>query len=382
MDSPRGRIYLMRAFDEGRAEISDSFTEHMFRCLDCRACETACPSGVQFGRMMEDMRAVIVKGRGASRMTRLALNHIFPHPRRFRMAARLLKLYQLSGMQALVRSGPGRRVLQSLAPSLAAAEALTPRVEIGRGVALNSVHRAKGERVGKVAFFTGCVMNSMMGRVNRASVRLLQAAGYDVIVPGKQVCCGALANHAGLRDTATKMAAVNVGAFGAADIEAIIINAAGCGAMLKEYGHLLPEAAGFASKVKDISEFLAGTRIREHLRRPLARRVGYDDPCHLVHGQRVRAEPRALISAIPEIEFVEIEGADQCCGSAGVYNITQNAISMQILDAKMEKIRASGVEILVTGNPGCMFQFRYGAGRAGMKLKVVHPVELLADALG
>jgi glycolate oxidase iron-sulfur subunit len=134
--------------------------------------------------------------------------------------------------------------------------------------------------------------------------------------------------------------------------------------------------------VKDISEFLAGTRIREHLRRPLARRVGYDDPCHLVHGQRVRAEPRALISAIPEIEFVEIEGADQCCGSAGVYNITQNAISMQILDAKMEKIRASGVEILVTGNPGCMFQFRYGAGRAGMKLKVVHPVELLADALG
>jgi glycolate oxidase iron-sulfur subunit len=152
--------------------------------------------------------------------------------------------------------------------------------------------------------------------------------------------------------------------------------------MLKEYPHLLPGAASFSSKVRDISEFLAGTRIRERLRIPLDRRVGYDDPCHLVHGQRVRTEPRALLEAIPGIRFVEIEGADQCCGSAGIYNVTQTELSMRILDAKMEKIRAAGVEVLATGNPGCMFQFRYGAQRAGLALEVVHPVELLANALG
>jgi glycolate oxidase iron-sulfur subunit len=285
-------------------------------------------------------------------------------------------------MQSLVRSRPGRRLLGSLAPGLAAAEALTPKVESGPGITLDTVHRAEGQRVGTVAFFTGCVMNSMLGRINRASVRLLQAAGYDVVVPGAQICCGALANHAGLQDTAAQMARVNVGAFAGPEIEAVIVNAAGCGAMLKEYRHLLPDATGFSSKVKDISEFLAGTRIREKLRRPLRRRVGYDDPCHLIHGQGVRGEPRSLLAAIPEIQFVEIEGADQCCGSAGIYNITQNAISMQILDAKMEKIRAAGIEVLVTGNPGCMFQFRYGAGRAGIHLEVVHPVELLADAIG
>jgi glycolate oxidase iron-sulfur subunit len=382
MDSPRGRIYLMRAFDEGRAQITESFSEHMFRCLDCRACETACPSGVQFGRMMEDMRAVIVRGKGASATARLVLNHIFPYPGRFRLAARLLALYQRSGAQSLVRSGPMRGLLGAIAPTLAAAEALTPQVESDQGIQPGSVHKADGRRVGGVAFFTGCVMNSMLGSINRASVRLLQAAGYDVFVPGDQICCGALANHAGLRETAEKMAASNVRAFAAKDFEAIIVNAAGCGAMLKEYRHLLPDAAGFSSKVKDISEFLAGTRIRERLGKPLKRRVGYDDPCHLVHGQRVRAEPRALLAAIPGIEFVEIEGADQCCGSAGVYNITQNELSMKILDAKMEKIRAAGVEVLVTGNPGCMFQFRYGAQRAGIQLEVVHPVELLASALG
>ncbi|HEX4999821.1 MAG TPA: (Fe-S)-binding protein [Terriglobia bacterium] len=381
MDSPRGRIYLMRAFDEGRAEITDSFSEHMFRCLDCRACETACPSGVQFGRMMEDMRAVIVRGRGASWVARLVLNHVFPSPRRFHLAARLLAFYQWSGAQSLARSGVGQRLLRGIAPSFAAAEALTPRVESADGVAPGSVHRAEGERVGTVAFFTGCVMNSMLGGVNRASVRLLQAAGYDVVVPSGQICCGALANHAGLRDTAEGMAASNIAAFAGADVEAIIINAAGCGAMLKEYRHLLNDGAVFSSKVKDISEFLAGTRIRERLRRPLPRRVGYDDPCHLIHGQRVGREPRSLLAAIPGIEFVEIEGADQCCGSAGVYNITQNALSMQILDAKMEKIRAARVEVLATGNPGCMFQLRYGAQRAGFPLEVVHPVELLAGAL-
>jgi glycolate oxidase iron-sulfur subunit len=224
-------------------------------------------------------------------------------------------------------------------------------------------------------------MNSMLGSIKRASVRLLNAAGYDVIVPRGQVCCGALANHAGLRDTAVESARLNIAAFSDPGIEAVVINAAGCGAMLKDYPHILEGTTGFSSRVKDIAEFLAMTRLAGRLTVPLNKRVGYDDPCHLIHGQRIKSEPRQLLKAIPGIQFVEVEGADQCCGSAGIYNIVQNDLSMAILDAKMEQIRKAGVDILATGNPGCMFQFRYGARRAGLNLEVLHPVELLARAL-
>ena len=378
MDSPRGRIYLMRALDEGRADITDSFSTHMFRCLDCRACETVCPSGVHFGQMMEDTRAEIVNRRPAHWIARLMLRHVFPYPKRFHMASRLLQLYQRSGLQSAIRA---TGLLNRIAPDMAKAETLMPQLPIESGVAAGRTYPAEGERVGTVAFFTGCVMNSMLGSINRASVRLLNAAGYDVIVPADQVCCGALANHAGLRDTAIESGRQNVAAFSNPAIEAIIINAAGCGAMLKEYPHILEGAAGFSSRVKDIAEFLATTKLSGRLKVPLNKRVGYDDPCHLVHGQRIRSEPRQLLKAIPGIEFVEVEGADQCCGSAGIYNIVQNDLSMAILDAKMEQIRRAGLDILATGNPGCMFQFRYGASRAGIKLEVVHPVELLARAL-
>lgn len=379
MDSPRGRIYLMRALDEGRATITDSFVDHMFKCLDCRACETACPSGVHFGHMMEDTRATIMAQRPAHWIARLMLNHVFPYPRRFHVAARLLQLYQLSGFQNFVRSSG---LLKLFAPSMELAESLMPDLEMSPGVPVHGLHRAEGERVGTVAFFTGCVMNSMMGEVNRGSVRLLTAAGYDVVVPEEQVCCGALANHAGLRDTAVAAARTNMDAFRDPSIEAVIINAAGCGSMLKEYRDILPEASGFSGKVKDISEFLAGTRIADRLKVPLNKRVGYDDPCHLIHGQGIKAEPRALLRAIPGIDLVEIPGADQCCGSAGIYNIVETDISMAILDAKMEQIRKAGIDVLATGNPGCMFQFRTGAKRAGISLEVVHPVELLARSLG
>jgi glycolate oxidase iron-sulfur subunit len=265
---------------------------------------------------------------------------------------------------------------------MAVAEALMPDVEIQSGVTLDTHYRAEGKKQGTVAFFTGCVMNSMMGSINKASVRLLTAVGYDVIVPGEQICCGALANHAGLRDTAKSMARTNIGAFPVASLDAIIINAAGCGAMLKEYPLLIDGAEEFSGKVQDIAEFLASTQIFQRLRKPLAKRVGYDDPCHLIHGQGVKSEPRRLLKAIPGITFVEIEGADQCCGSAGIYNITQNEISMEILDRKMEKIQKANIDILATGNPGCMFQFRHGARKLGMTLDVVHPVELLERSLG
>ena len=379
MDSPRGRIYLMRAFDEGRATITDSFVDHMFRCLDCRACETACPSGVHFGHMMEEMRGKIVEQQPANWIARLVLNQVFPYPWRFNIVSRMLQLYRVSGLQSLVRR---TGLLRRIAPRMAAAEELMPEVGIESGVTLNSFHAAAGEKHGTVAFFSGCVMNSMMGSINKASVRLLTAAGYDVIVPGRQICCGALANHAGLRDTAREMARTNIAAFALDHIDAVIINAAGCGAMLKEYPLLIEGAEHFSGKVKDIAEFLVSTGIAARLRKPVAGRVGYDDPCHLLHGQRVKAEPRKLLKAIPGIQFVEVEGADQCCGSAGIYNITQNELSMEILDRKMEKIQKANIDILATGNPGCMFQFKYGARKVGMKLEVLHPVELLERSLG
>jgi len=379
MDSPRGRIYLMRAFDEGRAKITDSFVEHMFRCLDCRACETACPSGVHFGHMMEEMRGKIVEQQPAHWIARLVLNHVFPYPGRFQFASRMLQLYRTTGVQRFVRA---TGLLRRIAPKMAAAEALMPDVEMERGVALNSQYVAEGRKQGTVAFFSGCVMNSMMGAINKASVKLLTAAGYDVIVPSNQICCGALANHAGLRETAKAMARANIAAFPVNNLDAVIINAAGCGAMLKEYPVLVDGAGEFSSKVKDIAEFLVSTPIFERLKRPLPRRVGYDDPCHLIHGQGIKTEPRKLLKAIPGIEFVEVDGADQCCGSAGIYNITQNELSMEILDRKMEKIQKANIEVLATGNPGCMFQFKYGAKKFGMNLEVVHPVELLERSLG
>jgi glycolate oxidase iron-sulfur subunit len=378
MDSPRGRIYLMRALDEGRAKITETFSEHMFRCLDCRACETVCPSGVHFGQMMEDTRADIVRQQPAHWIARLMLKHVFPYRWRFHLASRGLQLYQHSGLQTLVRASG---LLKLLAPKMAQAETLMPDLPIESGLTLGKTYAAQGERVGTVAFFTGCVMNSMLGSVNRASVRLLNAAGYDVVIPADQVCCGALANHAGLRETAIDAAKRNTAAFSDPKIEAVLVNAAGCGAMLKEYPHIEAASSAFSSRVKDVSEFLAKTKLADRLTVPLRKRVGYDDPCHLIHGQRVKAEPRQLLKAIPGIEFVEVEGADQCCGSAGIYNIVQNDLSMAILDAKMQQIQKAGIDILATGNPGCMFQFRYGARRAGLNLEVVHPVELLARAL-
>jgi glycolate oxidase iron-sulfur subunit len=368
----------MRAYDEGRTGITDTFVEHMYRCLDCRACETVCPSGVHFGHMMEDMRAKIVEERSAHWLARLVLKHVFPSPRRFHVAVRMMQLYRSSGMQRMVRA---TGLMKLVAPNLAAAEALMPDTRIESGVKRNSTYPAEGTRRGTVAFLSGCVMNSMLGSINRSSIRLLTAAGYDVVVPGSQICCGALANHAGLRDTAREMARINVAAFSAKDYDAIITNAAGCGTMLKEYPLLLKGVEGFSARVKDIAEFLASTRIFDRLNQPIPLRVGYDDPCHLIHGQGVRNEPRRLLNAIPGITFVEMEGADQCCGSAGIYNITQNELAMEILDRKMEMIRKANIDVLATGNPGCMFQFRYGARRHGLKLEVAHPVELLARSL-
>ncbi len=380
MDSPRGRIYLMRALDEGRASMTDTFVEHMFRCLDCRACETVCPSGVRFGHMMESTRARIVEERSTNWILRFTLNHIFPYPGRFHLAARCLQLYRQSGFSGFLRS---TGLLKRLLPDYAAAEEMMPEeVEPGLGVTPGSVYSARGRPIGRVAFFSGCVMNSVLGRLNTESVGLLTGAGYDVVVPDGQVCCGALANHAGFQDTARRMALSNLRAFSLDGVEAIIVNASGCGAMLAEYPLLVEGAEAFSGKVCDLTSFLGTTSIADRLTRRLELRVGYDDPCHLIHAQGVSQPPRDLIQTIPGVRYVEVDGADECCGSAGVYSLTQRELSMEILDRKMEKIRAANLDVLVTGNPGCLFQFQYGARRHGMKLEVVHIAELLTRALG
>jgi glycolate dehydrogenase iron-sulfur subunit len=378
MDSPRGRIYLMRALDEGRAEITDTFSEHMFRCLDCRACETACPSGVQFGQMMEATRGRIVARRGTDRLQRFLLEYVFPSPTRFQVAAHLYELYRRSGVSSFLRSTDWFR---RIAPAQAQAEQMAPEVPLTRGVGRGSVYPAIGRARGRVAFLTGCVMNSYLGSVNRASVGLVQAAGFDVLVPEAQICCGALANHAGLRETARQMAQRNLEAFPLEEVEQILVNASGCGAMLAEYPTLIGGAEAFSMKVVDLATFLDRSGTGEQLSVPLPLRVGYDDPCHLVHAQGVRQPPRSLLAAIPGIDLVEIEGADECCGSAGIYNLTQPDLSMAILDRKMERVAAAGLDILVTSNPGCMFQLQYGARRKGLELEVVHLAEVLVRSL-
>src|SRR3989475_812814 len=292
MDSPRGRIYLMRALDEGRAKIADSFIEHMFRCLDWRAWETACPSGVHFGQMMEEMRGKIVEENPAHWFSRWMLQYVFPYPWRFQIASRLLELYRVSGIQAMIRE---TGLLRFLAPRMADAEELMPEIGIERGVTLDSFYRAEGRKQGTVAFFTGCVMNSMLGSINRSSIRLLNAAGYDVIVPGEQICCGALANHAGLRDTAKEMARKNIAAFPIEDLDAVIINAAGCGAMLKEYPLLIDGAERFSAKVKDIAEFLVSTRIFARLKLPLERRGGCCDSLPFFSRPKILNQARTLL---------------------------------------------------------------------------------------
>jgi len=381
MDSPRGRIYLMRALDEGRASITDSFVEHMFRCLDCRACETACPSGVHFGQMMEETRGRIVEERSTDPISRLVLKHVFPHPWRFHLAARVLQIYQQSGLSGFLRS---TGLLERVAQNMAAAEAMMPVVGLTAGVRSGTVYPAqaeRGKRLGSVAFLSGCVMNSLLGRVNQATVGLLAAAGFDVVVPEGQVCCGALANHAGLRDTASDMARNNLGAFPVSEVDAIIVNASGCGAMLAEYPLLIEDAEDFSGKVQDVSSFLATTPIRERLTNRLELRVGYDDPCHLIHAQGVGSQPRSLLAAVPGVTLVEVEGADECCGSAGVYNLTHPELATEILDRKMERVSEAKLDVLVTGNPGCMFQLESGARRHELNLEVVHIAEFLSRGL-
>ena len=385
-DSPRGRIRQMALVDQGRLEIGDSFVTHIDRCLNCRNCETVCPSGVEYGKILELARAQIeqkYKRPLASRSARdFVYRKLLPYPRRIAAVARALKFYQRSGLAALAR---GTGILRLL--GLQNQEKLLPPIDSDFFFGdLGKTFPAVGPRRARVAFFAGCIAQVTFSDLNRATIRVLQANGCEVVVPAAQTCCGALAAHAGVRNVARELAQKNFAAFDSDQFDAIINNASGCGSTLKEYPLLFPadpneeaRAQKFSAKVRDINEFLASLGLVALLQ-PIAARVTYQDSCHLVHGQKISEAPRQLIRAIPGIEFVEMPLADQCCGSAGVYNVTENKTSLDLLNLKMESVKQTRAEIIVTANPGCILQLRAGAAVHKTGQEVLHVVELLDRA--
>jgi glycolate oxidase iron-sulfur subunit len=376
MDSPRGRIYLMRAAAEGRIGLSENFVLHMDRCLGCRACESACPSGVPFGRLLEQTRGQIERQvpRPLSRrlLGRLILG-TFPEPRRLARLVAALRLYQGAGLQRIVRAAGLLRPF----PRLQAMERLLPDLDGDARESLPTRLEPAGVSRGTVALLTGCVQSVLFPEVNRATARLLARAGYTVVIPSGQGCCGALHLHWGDRAGARRLARTNLAAF--AGVDWVATNAAGCGTALRDYGHLLadePGATALAGRVRDVSELLAAALPEP--RHPLPLTVTYHEPCHLAHGQRVREAPRAILRAIPGLRLVELPDADVCCGSAGVYNLLEPAIAGQLLERKLDRIAETGAEVVASGNPGCLLQLRVGLAERGLRVRALHPVELLS----
>jgi Fe-S oxidoreductase len=379
----------MRAQQRGAMPVSDTFVRHISACLDCRGCESACPSGVPYGELVEKAREVIEhharRGFLVERFRKFIFAKVFRSPRLLRFSFDLLRFYQRAGLRSLLRA---RGLLKMFPGHLAELEELLPDIrQKHHHVKLGSLFPAEGERRSRVALLTGCVMNEVFGDVNQATIRVLQKNGCDVIIPAAQRCCGALHCHAGLLALARDMARQNIVAFEETRADAVITNASGCGAKLKEYGMLLADdpqfatrATAFSGRVQDIASFLDSLPDRKNPKE-LKLRVAYDDPCHLLHAMKVSRAPRNMLRSIPGLELVELATPEQCCGSAGIYNITHYELSMRILQRKVDDIKNSGAEVLVTGNPGCMIQIAYGLGKAGVDVRVMHLAELLDEAL-
>ena len=389
MDSPRGRIYQMVQVERGRLPLSESFVRHIDLCLDCRSCETACPSGVQYGRLVEAARGQIEKHYRRPFLSSLARNlflrGLLPHPGRIKLAGHLLGLYQRSGLERLVL---GSGLLKLFPGRLAEIARLAPRIERPFFFdQLGTVHPAMGERRYRVALFAGCIANVSFARLNEATIRVLQRNGCEVVVPAEQGCCGALHVHAGMRDLARELAARNIRTFLDGGFDAIISNAAGCGSVLKEYPELFEEehrelhepAQRFSRSLKDVTEFLAAIDFNRDFA-VMNVRATYQDPCHLGHAQGVRSAPRKLLAAVPGLSFVELKEAEICCGSAGTYNVAHNELAERLLAAKMQRIDETGADVILTANPGCLLQLRAGAARAEKPRRVLHVIELLDEA--
>lgn len=387
MDSPRGRIYQMNQVANGLAQINESYIEHMDLCLACRGCETACPSGVQYGRLIEAARAEIesaIKRPLATRAARwIVFRNLLPSPLLLRTAAVGLWVYQSLGIRKLVRSTG----MLKLFGKLARIEQLAPDAQLPTFFSqYGKVFPAEGERRYRVALLGGCIANISFARLHEATVRVLQKNGCEVVVPADQTCCGALHVHQGLRQDARRLARRNIDALLSRGFDAIITNAAGCGSTLKEYHDLFeadPQYAEasrkFSRLVKDVNEFLASIELNPRMGK-LPVTVTYQDSCHLLHGQKIRLAPRQLLRAIPGLTFREMPGADLCCGSAGIYNVVQNDMAMKVLEKKMANVNRTAADIIATANPGCLLQLRAGAQLLGKGEPVKHVVELLDEA--
>jgi glycolate oxidase iron-sulfur subunit len=379
MDSPRGRVYLIRAAAEGRLALTPTFIRHLDLCLGCRACESACPSGVPFGRLLEATRGQIERLAPrplGQRLRSALLLSVLPHPRRLGVLVGAARLYQRSGLQRLVR---GTRLLAPLR-RLKALEGLLPETLPADSQRLPETVPAHGPRKGTVGLLVGCVQRLLFPRVNRETARLLGRAGYEVRVPRGQGCCGALHLHAGRIDQARRLASRLVSRFGR-EVDLVVTNAAGCGSAMREYAHWLHgdrEAEAFSLKVRDVSELLAEADLPC---RRLETTATYHDPCHLAHGQRIRSQPRRLLARIPGLRLVELQESDLCCGSAGVYNLLEPEMADRLLALKVERIRATGARVVATGNPGCLLQISRGCRAERLPVEVLHPVELLGRAV-
>jgi len=377
-ESPRGRLYLIKAIAEERIEATPTVLGHLDLCLQCRNCEAVCPSGVPYGRIMEGARAELLANRPplAWRLRAIFLREVIARPRRMAAFATLLRLYRTSGLRWLAERAPFLRERVILAPTISGPTFRT------RGV----LARPRGEARGRVALLIGCIMPHAYGRVHEATIRVLARNGFEVVAPPGQACCGALNAHNGDRPTARALARRNIDAFLEAGIDAVAVNSAGCGSAMKEYGELLADdhdyaekAGRFAGMVKDVTELLAELPLEAPTGRVKAD-VTFQDPCHLAHAQRITGAPRELLRAIPGLRLVEMAQPDRCCGSAGVYSLTHREMSLDLLDGKMREIAATGASVIATANPGCMAQLEAGLRRHRLPGRVVHVVELLDEA--
>jgi glycolate oxidase iron-sulfur subunit len=374
-DSPRGRIVLMRSLLEGTlAPKNESVETHIARCLGCRACETVCPSGVPYGHLLEATRATLAQHRPIPRVARLILS-FFSRPTLLSLAMFGGRVTRATGLARLMSRLPGR-----IGFAMAMLSSTSRSSDEGEG---REGYHAPGNGIrGNVALLTGCVMEGLFADVNAATERTLVVNDYVVKRPAGQVCCGALHAHAGDDETARELARANVAAFESDQNDYICVNAAGCGAMMKEYGHLLADdpqwrgrAAAVSAKVRDVSELLSTAGPKRGGSLPV--RVAYDAPCHLLHAQRISAPPLDVLRAIPDLELVPLAESDVCCGSAGIYNLVEPETSNVVLDRKLGNLEQANADVVATGNPGCMMQIGAGLLRAGSRTSTVHPVELL-----
>jgi len=387
-DSPRGRIYLMRAVADDRLELTPTVKRHLDLCLDCRSCETACPSGVQYGRLIEPFRVGMQRAAASSGakpgwFERAILYGLFPYPRRMQWAlaparfAQWLKLDRVVEALGITRLLPG---------PLARMQRLLPR--LGRRAApLPEVLPPIGPRRARVALFTGCVADALFRPLHWATARVLQQNGCEVLVPRSQVCCGAIHYHSGSAGPAVDFAAANAAAFPLDELDAVIVNVAGCGSMLKDYGHVAHEAIAddaprvealerFAAKVRDVSEFLAELGPKAPAGEiPL--RATYHDACHLVHAQKIREAPRELLALVPGLRLVPLAESEICCGAAGSYNLTQPEMADRLVERKLQNLIDTEAQVVITGNAGCALQLQAALRQAGRNMRVVHPVEIL-----